>query len=293
MPLTSFAPMMQVRSRSLILFNQYIGDRKASILTNRNRHNLSAERTYSGEITKHAKRRLARAVSLLNQSSIWRKVQPSWQKSPIDFKLSFLTLTIPDDNQISGKEAYQVLLKPFLRKCKSKFGLNSYIWKAELQARGQLHYHITSNCFMEYSQVQQVWNNIVESAGFMDNFKAKYGHNSPHSTEIRAVKNVKNIEAYLVKYISKSDDAGRSIGGKVWGCSDNLKGASYFSEVFSSANEKAIEMLVDAKQAVFEAFERFSIVRFLEASPVWVLSQTQQLAYKTHIANIANYHGPG
>lgn len=293
MSLSSFAPMMQVRSRSIILFNQYIGERKASILTNNKRHNLQAEKTYSGQMTTHAKKRLAKAISLLNQSSPWKKVQPSWQKTPIDFKLSFCTLTIPDDTPITGKEAYKKLLKPFLRKCKSKFGLNSYIWKAELQARGQLHYHITSNCFMEYSQVQEIWNNIIEVAGLMDVFKSKHGHNSPHSTEIRAVKNVKNIEAYLVKYISKSDDAGRSVFGKTWGCSENLKGASYFTEIINSANEKAIEMLIDAKQAVFEAFERFSIVKFLDASPVWILSKNQQSLYKMHMASIANYSGPG
>lgn len=287
MNLNLYAPTLQVRSKTILLYNQYTGQRNGKIIRSQNRYNVNQHATYAGQITQHSKKRIARAISLLNQMSPWKKVLSPFSKKLIDFKLSFMTLTIPDNTYIEGKAAYQRLLKPFLRKMKNKYGLNSYVWKAELQQRGQIHYHITSNCYIPYSAIQQEWNNIIRKEGLMDEFITKHGHDNPHSTEIKSVKNVSNIEAYLVKYVCKEDEQGRTISGKIWGCSDNLKGASYFSDIVCKANEVAINAVIKAKKAVFKQMERFGIIEFLEGSPLSVLSQVQLSSYKEYIRGLA------
>lgn len=254
--------------------------------------NFKDAKTYSGDMTYHARKRLSKAISLLNQSSPWQDIITPYSDVPMRFKLSFITLTIPDDTPISGKEAYEALLKPFLRRMRTKFGLQKYVWKAELQERGQLHYHITSNCFIPYMAVQEAWNNILTAANLNSAYFAAHGHRNAPSTEIRRVKNVKNIEAYLLKYISKSDGLGRSVNGKTWGCSENLKSFGYYTEIFNEYNQMAIEKCVEAGKAVMKQLEHCVIVSFPMASPGLIMSRVQRAGWLEHIRMINNY-SPG
>jgi hypothetical protein len=52
--------------------------------------------------------------------------------------------------------------------------------------------------------------------------------NSPNSTDIHSVKNIRNLSAYVIKYMCKSVQ-NQGLQGRLWGCSTNLsnvKGAS-------------------------------------------------------------------
>lgn len=303
-------PVIQVRSRSVILYNQNINHRpkrEKSLITNLYRKEAIQElvkdehgqpilnqvgelqyKTYSGKMTYHAKKRLAKAISLLNQASPWQKQFNPVSGKPIDFKLSFITLTIPSRDIVSGRDGYRLLLKPFLRKLKSQYKNLLYVWKAELQERGQLHYHITTNMLIEHHVISNSWNKILAGHQLLYDYYAKHKHYNAPSTEIRAVRNVKNIEAYLLKYVSKEDKYNRAIDGRIWGCSQELSSTSYFADVYNSVNEEVINALVAAKKAVFKVLERCSIVEFLQGSPLNVLSTVQLSSYKAHIRGITN-----
>ena len=45
----------------------------------------------------------------------------------------------------------------------------------------------------------------------------------PNSTDIHALQKTKNAAAYVCKYVSK-DAQGRKVEGRIWGCTDTLKG---------------------------------------------------------------------
>lgn len=303
-------PVIQVRSRSLILYNQNVNAprvKKESPLRNLIRKSASAElirdengqpvlsatgelqyKTYSGVMTYHAKKRLAKAISLLNQASPWHKVYNPVSRKSVDFKLSFITLTIPSRDVVSAKDGYRLLLKPFLRKLKTQYPGFLYVWKAELQERGQLHYHITSNTLIEHHIISNTWNKILAGHQLLYDYYAKHKHYNAPSTEIRSVRKVANIEAYLLKYVSKSDPYGRSLDGKVWGCSLELSKTSYFADVYNQTNELVINALVEAKKAVIKVLERCTIVEFIKSSPLNALSIGQLMSYKEHIARITN-----
>lgn len=281
-------PTIQVRSKIAIMYNQYIGDRKKK--ENPSLQNFSNQevKTYSGELKQHARKRLARAVSLLNQCSPWRRVLSPVGEKTIDFKLSFITLTFPGSEIIDGKTGYKEYLYPFLRIIKARYPGFMYVYKAELQERGQLHYHITSNECIPYQVIRQCWNKVLSAGTALDEFIAKYGHNAAPSTEIKSVQNIADIESYLVKYIAKEDPKGRTIGGKVWGCCKELQGRGYFSDVLNSVNTAAIEMLEKAGKAVVTVREKCTIVKLKEGSPLMLLSKLQYQAYGDYINNVIN-----
>jgi hypothetical protein len=125
-----------------------------------------------------------------------------------------------------------------------------YIWKAELQKRGQLHYHITTDRFVGYEEIRAKWNELQYKAGYLESFHRKFGHYNPNGTDVHAVyKETKDIVGYLKKkimseykkrdYQAKKEQRNenkaiiseytkdlqnkKTIGGKVWDCSLNLK----------------------------------------------------------------------
>lgn len=135
------------------------------------------------------------------------------------FKLSFITLTLPSKQAHSDSFITQEMLAAFIRKCKRKHSMHYYLWKAEAQQNGNIHYHITTNIFIHWKQVRIYWLDVLNKHHYINN---ETGHNPP-CTEIKAVVKDKDIGAYLAKYISKKEDSKRLINCKIWDASEVLK----------------------------------------------------------------------
>lgn len=236
-------PNIQVRNGSLLYYET------PDPAFNHKRHELSRYKTYTGIVTDHTVKRISRSVDVLLQKSKKRYIQNIAWSDKVPFRLSFMTLTISQSKEVDAQEGHKAL-KVFLDHFRQKPAkkaiseqIKSYIWKAELQQRGQLHYHITSNTFMHYAEVNRVWNGIQYRRGWLDEYKSAHGHTNAPSTEIRAVYKSKNIGGELVKYLSKTGKKDMSeygfpetifephINGKVWDCSNDLKMARFTDEM--------------------------------------------------------------
>src|SRR5690606_7015261 len=106
------------------------------------------------------------------------------------------------------------------------------------------------------------------------------------SVQVKRVQNVSDIEAYLIKYVCKSDPLGRLISGKVWGCSRSLSGKSYFTDILNSVNEATITALEAAKKISIKIADRCTIIRFAGQSPVVILSKAQLKNYRDYISGL-------
>lgn len=235
---------VQFRSKSLVCYQNFhkIGKNQqngtsASIVEFRmsekfrkNAQKLRERAKYTGEITSGAKKRLTKAISLLVQSSAEKWIYNPVTKKTQNHKISFITLTLPDiEAAKDAKFTHKNLLQPMLRILRNKYKMCSYVWKAELQENESIHYHITTELFMPWEQLRQHWNALLRKNGFLEKFQQKYGHDNPNSVDIHAVSKVNDLEAYLVKYISKEYQNSKKLSGKVWDCSKNLKEAKYFT----------------------------------------------------------------
>lgn len=236
-------PCLQFRSKSIIQYNTF---ERSGRFPRTEAQKLSAQKlkdqnTYSGKLCPGAKKRLIKAIELLVQKAEQKThtfiSKRTGQERTIKFGINFITVTVySTDRNIKGKEAHKRCLEPLLLWMHRKYNCTMYIWKAELQKRGQIHYHITSDTFIDHEDLREKWNALQREAGYLDTHFAKYGHWNPNGTDVHSCykeqdmagylrkKIIKGLEIELAKNVQNSD----TIGGKVWDCSLNLKKSDYY-----------------------------------------------------------------
>lgn len=290
---------IQIRSKSAIVYTQYANTSNntswssAALIEQRaanaqNRVRVAHEvKTYSGKMTVGAKKRLTKAVSLLVQASPTRYIYNPVSQRKQRFKLSFITLTVSSsDRMLTAKEAHKLLLEPFLLWLRRHESVTSYVWKAELQKRGQIHYHITTDQFVMYTRIRDKWNELQAIHGLLDEYRAKHGHNNANSTDVHSVKKVNNFERYMVKYMSKSNDNDEATDGKVWDCSVNLKRHKYYTTAVTYGIERTIKYIEAAKLGDVKYFDHFAIIRLNEQNGYYLLEPDSLKEYNAHIHNV-------
>lgn len=274
-----YVPVMQVRNSEVIVYDQWTGARRAPELQEEN-----LKGAYSGTVTDGAIKRLKKCVSLLVQKS-----PKKWIYNPVvdkhhQFRIGFITLTIADQGKDTAHDVYKNCLEPWLRWGRRQ-GMTDYVWKAELQQRGEIHYHVATNVFLHYQDIQDYWNRLQHKARYLDKYAKEHGHFRPNSVDVHAVKKVKDIERYLTKYMTKNlkrGDPNPAINGKIWDASQNLKSANYFSTEMTPRN---LELLHSNATKVIET-EHCKIFRMPPDSPIYTLDNVQRKSYHSFIQSI-------
>jgi len=228
-------PVLQVRHDSAICYQYWTGPRRAP---NDNLQYLASARAlaYSGKMTTTTEKKVRKAIDLMLQASPSRIIYNTVSKTFHPFRIGFWTLTVSDQVIRPHAEVYQKCLAPFLDWL--RYRKIMYIWKAELQQRGQIHYHLTCDQFCSYLDAAKQWNKLQRKAGYLTEYAKEHKHYNANSIDIHSVVNIRDIEAYLVKYVTKKDKLGRVINGKVWGCSSSLEGARFCTEIDASIEAK-------------------------------------------------------
>jgi hypothetical protein len=220
---------------------------------------------YSGKMTAGSMKRIRVAVDVLLQRSpeqvVYNPIIQKMQK----FRLTFVTITI-SCRQIVDYVVASVEWAKLLRWFRS-IGVVDYVWKAELQARGQVHWHLTLNKFVRYDEIKNRWNRIQRAAGWLDDFHAEFGHWSPNSTDIHSVYKVKRIDLYLAKYLAKD---GGILTGKVWGCSDSIRGKKLFKFVDDCDSANVIESAARARKSAVKRLDTCTVVDLPNAAKLLI-----------------------
>jgi len=126
---------------------------------------------------------------------------------------------IDTDNEIKS-----TMLNHFLVKARKYWGVSNYLWRAEPQGNGRIHFHIVTDKFIPWRQLRSTWNSIQNKLGYVDRFTLNnHGKKDPNSVDVHAVWKIKYLAAYLAKYCAKdSPDWYRPIYGRLWGQSSTL-----------------------------------------------------------------------
>lgn len=186
--------------------------------------NAEAKATYEGILSPSAKKKLIKAINLLVAISRPKKAIDFKTNREFKFRINFITLTLPSaQGAVSDKELKQVALKQWIEYWRDHADGMSYVWRAERQANGNLHFHIITDRYIHYREIRDTWNKRLAAWHFIDEFERKFNHRFPNSTDVHSVQKIKNLGAYIAKYMSKSEKHAQKIDGKVWDCSKNLK----------------------------------------------------------------------
>lgn len=187
-----------------------------------NQSNLKLNR-HKNKLSPKAISRIKTAINWLIVSAKEKYVYNKATNKRFNFKVNLITLTIPDTKEKITEHAFKTkLMHPFLVYMKKYYGLKNYVWKVEFQKNGKLHLHLTTDTFISHHVLRHYWNSLLKKNNFMDEFIEKYKHDNPNSTDVHAVWKVKNLGAYISKYMSKNEETEEIINGRIWGCNYEL-----------------------------------------------------------------------
>lgn len=221
--------------------------------------------SHRGKISVIAAKKITRAIDYLVYLAQPKKLPHTLHGKGLTWRVNFITLTLSSPQIHSDNEIKSNLLEPFLNTMRQRWKVINYIWRAEKQANGNLHFHIISDKFIPWSELRDVWNALQQKLGYVSRYrenqltwhkdgfryrpelaktwprskqlkayKAGIVHDwhNPNSTDVHSLRQINNVRAYFIKYLTKSYQS-TNIDGRLWGCSyalSNVKGARGFAE---------------------------------------------------------------
>jgi len=190
----------------------------------------------NGIISKKAASNIHKVVTWF--TALAKEKQSEYEKRMLHYKLTFVTLTLPSKQVHSDEFIKRNCLNRFLIQAKRDYNLHNYFWRAEAQENGNIHFHILIDKFIHYEKLRLLWNSILNDYGYIEQYRNKmkefFKHgfilsnnihdkrtpeqqlkayekgkeenfSNPNSTDIHAIKEMKNVTAYISKYCSKNN----------------------------------------------------------------------------------------
>lgn len=199
---------------------------------------MPVDNKHNFQLSGKAAGRIKEKVTWLYELARNKTITTSTGKILTSFKMNFITLTLPAKQQHSTAAITSNCLNQFLTELKKTHNLENYVWRLEYQKNGNVHYHIATDCFIEFEYCRAVWNRCIEKLGYVSGYHdifSKLSFNEycarvnslgsqniktlserfavgvrsawrmPNTVDVRAVSNAKNIAFYISKYITKQE----------------------------------------------------------------------------------------
>jgi hypothetical protein len=131
------------------------------------------ENKHKGTLSLAASKRLRECINMftyLLQYSKWDGTKPL---KNTNYDIVLITLTLPSEQVHSDNFIKKECLGTFLEYIKYHHGCRLYVWKAETQNNGNIHFHITTDKRIPHHEVQAIWNKIIAPFGYIDAYQKK------------------------------------------------------------------------------------------------------------------------
>lgn len=251
---------------------------------NRKHSEMPKRAALDGVLRQRSAKRMRDSINWMLLFSKRKSVYSIKENKSFTFVLNFITLTLSEEQKHSDEFVKTHMLEPFMKWLKRQ-GALMYVWRAETQENGNIHFHITTNVFIHWKSIRKKWNKIQYSNGYTKAFTDGPNEIGVNGTDVHSVKNEKETAAYMAKYmlkdnISKKDSlplmcpiAGdnrlyskkcydvaeiknvwyysrRAIEGRLWGCSSNLSGVTLMYTAHDYDVEEVAALLPKAEKVV-------------------------------------------
>lgn len=224
--------------------------------------------------------------------SIPQKLNNPVTGKDFNFKICFATLTLSAPQMHTDNQLKSLLINQLIIELKKKYHVNHYVWRIEKQKNKNAHFHFLLDKFIPHSDLRNIWNRLQNKLGYVDEYTKKMsalsfaeyralyansrkktindirnawkkgkatGWKYPNSTDVHSLIFIKDIDSYLCKYLSKSEQ-NEGIEGRLWGCSrplSNIKGAR---EVVDSSISQELNSLIESSAAKHVKGEYYEII---------------------------------
>lgn len=190
------------------------------------------------EISENSQRNLRDKIAYLYQFARSRKIRTYTGKFIPNFKVCFLTLTLPSSQIHPTHQITSECLDSILQVLRQRLFMKNYVWRMEFQANGSVHYHIATDIYIDYFFIQKQWNAIVEKLGYVSRYAQKMNKitlseyqnrfsqngkiskdilykrwvkgkavqwSNPNTVDVKNAKSSDSIGWYISKYFSKKE----------------------------------------------------------------------------------------
>lgn len=251
-----FTPKVSTRPNKIVTYNDvsFYGKEnlktperlKKERLTFDERGNITGTETikkqfHNFEISHQAQKNLQDKVTWLYHLAKSRYTKTYSGKEIFNFKINFLTLTLPSKQLHPTTQITSECFNQFLTEIRQRTKMENYVWRLEFQGNGNVHYHLVTDTFIDYFFCLKVWNRIINKLGYVDNFACKmkglslldyweaYGESKPEnwdncqkrylkgrasnwenppSVDVKVCTSSKAIGLYISKYFAKKEKSG-------------------------------------------------------------------------------------
>lgn len=111
---------------------------------------------HSFNLSKNSKKTLIDSVGTLVALSKPRTIFRKNRKPIYNYRASFITLTLPSTQEVSDVNIKECL-NLFFTDLRRVYKLKNYVWKAELQKNGNIHFHIIIDVYIDYNVLLNYW----------------------------------------------------------------------------------------------------------------------------------------
>lgn len=189
-------------------------------------------------LSTNAYRNLKKKINWLYYLSKSRYVKTYRGKEIYNFRINFITLTLPSKQHQPTIEVNNNLLNHFLTEVRQRTKMQNYVWRLEFQKNGNVHYHIVTDTYLDYFFILKIWNRILKANNYIKPYKEKHEQLSlleynklynpkgkvefntiakryargkankweqPNSVDVKSVISKRAISFYISKYFSKNN----------------------------------------------------------------------------------------
>lgn len=168
-----------------------------------NRVNLEDNDT-AGQMSYKARKRIQSAIMFLLFKAKPKTTRCHLSGKQFKFLVNFITLTLPAKQVHSDNEIKRVVMANFLAVMRKQYNLQNYVWRAEAQYNGNIHFHLVTDKYIHYTDLRRIWNNSCELLGYITAFEQKWHHRNAPTEQVKAVKHIRNVASYMAKYMAKT-----------------------------------------------------------------------------------------
>jgi len=251
-----FTPKVSTRPNKIVTYNDvsYYGKEEHAKIKKERKQRLTFDEKgnisgteyvtrafHNFEISAPAQKNLRDKVTWLYHLARSRYTKTYNGKEIFNFKINFLTLTLPSKQIHPTTQITADCFNQFLTEIRQRTKMENYVWRLEFQANGNVHYHIVTDTYIDYFLCQKIWNRIINKLGYVDAFASKMksltmveywevygkslpenwadcqrkylqgralGWQNPPSVDVKVCTSAKSIGLYISKYFSKKEKSG-------------------------------------------------------------------------------------
>jgi hypothetical protein len=209
------------QGRNLICYRDRSGKKRKEPLSEAQKRALSSQK-FTGVLSKKTISKMTGIIQNWMDTTEHFNYTRDKKKCPRERMLSMITVTLSSKQQHSDNYIKRNMLNRLLIYLIRKEPSLKYLWKAETQKNGNIHFHILIDKYIDKTWLLDTWNVIQMDHGYVRNQEIPDARKTCPSTRIEALRDKYDGSSYCAKYMSKNEGE-RRLEGRLWGCSNELK----------------------------------------------------------------------